>query len=145
MAGCEVNGPLLKQVAEVYAWLDGQIRRSGDLAGTCTACGECCDFDGFDHRLFVTPPELMYLVAHLGPRNIRPMSGGRCPYNKDGKCEIYEHRFAACRIFCCHGDPDSQSTLSEGCLEKLKAICTEFQIPYRYVHLATALNSCVRA
>jgi hypothetical protein len=84
----------------------------------------------------------MYLEAHLGPGNVRPMPDGRCPYNAGGKCEVYEHRFAACRIFCCHGDTDFQSSLSEECLEKLKAICTEFQIPYRYADLAVALNSC---
>jgi hypothetical protein len=142
VAGREVNSPLLERVAEVYAWLDEQIRRSGDLAGTCAACGDCCDFDGFDHRLFITPPELMYLAAHLGPENMEPMPGSRCPYNKDGKCTAYERRFAACRIFCCRADPDFQSTLSEECLEKFKAICIEFQIPYRYTDLATALNSC---
>ena len=68
------------------------------------------------------------------------MPGSRCPYNRDGKCEVYEHRFAACRIFCCRADPDFQSTLSETTLEKLKSICTEFQVPYRYTGVAEALN-----
>ena len=69
------------------------------------------------------------------------MAGGRCPYNKDGKCEVREHRFAACRIFCCRGNADFQSILSEKSLEKLKSICTEFRIPYRYTDVAEALNS----
>ena len=140
VAGFGVNGQLLKRVAEVYAWLDEQVRRCGDLAGACTACGDCCDFDEFGHRLFITPPELMYLAAHLCPRNVKPMLGSRCPYNRDGKCEVYEHRFAACRIFCCRADPDFQSTLSETSLEKLKSICTEFQVSYRYTAVAEALN-----
>ena len=145
VAGCEIDDPLLERVADVYAWLDEQIRHCGELAGACAACGDCCDFERFDHRLFITPPELMYLAAHLEPHEIKPMPGGRCPYNQDGKCTVYAHRFAACRIFCCRGDADLQSTLSEASLEKLKAICMEFRIPYGYTEVAEALNSLMKA
>jgi len=135
------NGQLLKKVAEVYDWLDLQIRESTRLAGVCDACGKCCDFESFDHRLFVTPPELMYLAANLGAENIRPMTTSRCPYNIGGKCTVYEYRFAGCRIFCCKADTDFQSRLSESALKKFKSICTEFRVPYRYNDLPTALNS----
>jgi len=135
------NGQLLKKVAEVYDWLDLQIRESTRLARVCDACGKCCDFESFDHRLFVTPPELMYLAAKLGAENIRPMTTSRCPYNIGGKCTVYEYRFAGCRIFCCKADTDFQSRLSESALKKFKSICTEFRIPYLYNDLPTALNS----
>jgi hypothetical protein len=149
VAGCGPNSRLIEEVAEIYNWLRSQIRRHGDLAGTCHACGRCCDFNGpasdseqsFDHHLFVTPPELMYLTKNLGAEKTRPMSTSRCPYNVSGKCTVYEYRFAGCRIFCCNGDADFQSRLSESALKKLKSICTEFQIPYRYTDLASALNS----
>ena len=131
---------LLERVAEVYRWLGEQIRLREDSAGQCRACGDCCDFEAFDHRLFITPPELEYLRANLGDDNLRPMPSGRCPYNVDGKCSVYEYRFAGCRIFCCGADKDFQSELSEKSLEKLKSICEEFQIPYSYTHLAAALN-----
>jgi hypothetical protein len=49
--------------------------------------------------------------------------------------------FAGCRIFCCRGDADFQHRLSEAVLKKLKAICTELEIPYRYLDLTTALNT----
>ncbi len=141
MEGCGIDAPVVKKVAAIYAWLAGQLRLHHELAGACESCGRCCDFDGFDHRLFVTPPELMYLTAHLGRENIKPMPTGRCPYNVDGKCGVYEHRFAGCRIFCCKGDSDFQSELSEAALKRLKLLCTEFGIPYRYTDLATALNA----
>ncbi len=141
VAGYEINDRLLKSVAEVYDWLDVQVRRRSDLAGQCKSCGNCCDFDGFDHRLFVTPPELRYFAANLGAEDIKPMPRGRCPYNIGGKCSVYEYRFAGCRIFCCDADADFQSGLSESVLERFKSICTEFQIPYRYTALAVALNS----
>lgn len=137
MAG---NGALLQRVAELYHWLDGQIRANSHLAGPCQVCGECCDFDSFDHRLFVTPPELMYLAASLATDTLKPMPTSRCPYNVDGKCSVYEYRFAGCRIFFCKGDGDFQSRLGESALKEFKSICTGLRIAYRYTDLATALN-----
>jgi hypothetical protein len=141
VAGSEENRRLLERVAEVYRWLDLQVCSGSDMAGACRSCGDCCDFEGFDHRLFITLPELMYLAANLGAENIKPMLSSECPYNIDGKCRVYEYRFSGCRIFCCNGDADFQSRLSEAALQKFKSICTEFQIPYRYADLAAALGS----
>lgn len=135
------NNQLLKRVAEIYEWLDQQVRNNDDMSGHCDGCGKCCDFDAFDHRLFVTPPELMYLTANLGGENVKPMPNGQCPYNIDGKCTVYEYRFIGCRIFSCKGNVDFQSGLSESALKKLKSLCTEFQIAYRYTDLATALGN----
>lgn len=141
VGGCKTNNQLLKRVAEIYDCLDLQIRKSGDSGRACEACGKCCDFAEFEHHLFVTTPELMYLAAKLGSENIKAMTSSRCPYNTDGKCTIYEYRFAACRIFSCRGDRDFQSKLSESVLKKFKSICTDFKIPYRYTDLAAALNN----
>lgn len=137
----KVNSQVLARVVRVYKWVDTQLHQAGDLAGACDICGKCCDFDSFDHRLFVTPPELMYLTANLDGERLKQMPTGRCPYNDGGKCRVYEHRFAGCRIFCCKGDKDFQSRLSESALKEFKSICTEFSVPYRYADLATALNS----
>ncbi len=142
VAASRTDGRLLERVAEIYRRLERKLRLSEESAGRCRACGDCCDFDAFDHRLFITPPELEYLRASLGDDNLMPMTSGRCPYNVDGKCGVYEYRFAGCRIFCCSGDKDFQSELSERVLEELKSICEEFQIPYSYTHLAAALNGC---
>lgn len=134
------NSRLLERVAEVYGWLERQIRRSEGLSGACGGCGDCCDFDAFDHRLYVTLPELTYFTAGLAGAKVKPMPAGRCPYNVAGKCSVYERRFAGCRIFCCKGDTAFQGELSESALDRLKAICAEFRIPYRYMDLATSLN-----
>ncbi len=143
VAGHKTDSQLLKKVADLYNRLDLQISNNSDLSGLCDACGKCCDFAQFDHRLFVTTPELMYLAANLVAENIQPMRTGQCPYQTNSKCTIYKYRFAGCRVFCCKADADFQSRLSESILKELKSICTEFQIPYRYNDLATALNSFV--
>jgi hypothetical protein len=68
------------------------------------------------------------------------MPDSRCPYHLICQCTVYKYRFAGCRIFSCKGYADFQSGLSESALKKFKSICTEFNIPYRYTDLATALN-----
>lgn len=132
---------IIAEVEALYDWIDSQLRQDPRGAGSCRACGACCDFAAYDHRLFVTPPELMYLAAKLDTPQLKGMSGGRCPYQRDLRCTVHEHRFAACRIFCCSGDSAVQSELSEAVVERLKIICDRLEIPYRYQDLATALES----
>ncbi len=141
VAGTGAKNQLLNKVAEIYEWLDEQIQLSDDLVVKCDGCGRCCDFEAFDHRLFVTPPELMYLAANLGGENVKSMPDSRCPYHLICECTVYEYRFAGCRIFSCKGDVDFQNRLSESALKKFKSICTEFNIPYHYTDLATALEN----
>ena len=144
VAGPGRNGQLCEKVAEIYGWLETQIT-AVKKENQCSACGKCCDFEGYDHRLFITGPELTYLVENVGQENIKPMSTGRCPYNIEGKCTVYEYRFASCRVFSCGGDEDFQSELSESTLQKLKSLCEEFKIPYSYRELAFVLNDSVKS
>jgi len=128
-----------EDVAALYDWIDAQLAQHADRAGHCEACGKCCDFDAYDHLLFVTPPELIYLLENLNADGLKQMESGRCPYQQGTKCSVHEQRFAGCRIFCCTGDADLQSELTEAALKRLKAICERYEIPYRYADLATAL------
>lgn len=132
---------LVEEVAALYDWIEEQLRQEPDRAGRCNACGACCDFLAYDHWLFVTPPELIYLAAKLNVDRLEPMPGGRCPYLRDGKCTIHKHRFVGCRTFSCTGDADFQNGLSEAALKRLKGLCDGFQIPYRYYVLPMALNT----
>lgn len=131
---------LIEEVAAFYDWIDSQLGQDPARAGGCNACGACCDFPAYDHRLFVTPLELIYLAARLDTNVLKPMTSGRCPYQQGKDCTIHEHRCAACRIFCCQGKPEFQSELSEAALRRLKEICEKYGVPYRYQDLATALG-----
>ena len=144
VAGSGREKRLCKKVAEIYDWLETQISKAGK-ENQCRICGKCCDFEGYDHRLFVTWPELKYLTENIGQENVRPMPEGKCPYNIEGKCTVYEYRFASCRIFSCDGDLDFQSELSELTLRKLKCLCEELEIPYLYRELTYALNDSVKS
>jgi len=116
-----------------------QLQQDRELAGVCTACGACCDFGGYDHLLFVTPPELIYLAAKLDTSNLKQMPGDRCPYQQERRCAIHRHRFTGCRIFCCDGDREFQAELTETALRRLKGIGQRYDVPYQYADLATAL------
>ena len=132
---------LVEEVTAVYEWIEAQQRREPRRASRCNACGACCDFPAYGHRLYVTSPEMIYLAAKLNVYRLLPMPAGRCPYQQDNRCTIHEHRFAGCRIFTCRGDSAFQSDLSETALKRLKALCEEHRIPYRYQDLPAALNS----
>jgi len=137
----EGHGRLVEDVASIYEWIAEQLRRQSGRVGRCNACGACCDFPSYGHRLFVTPPELIYLAARLDVSRFPPMPGGRCPYQQDNRCSIHEHRFAGCRIFHCRGDSSFQGELSEAALKRLKTLCEEFGIPYQYLDLPAAMNT----
>ncbi|HML73662.1 MAG TPA: hypothetical protein PKB02_04120 [Anaerohalosphaeraceae bacterium] len=109
----------------------------------CKACGQCCDFESFGHRLFLTPPERIYFQAGLTQNNIPllPMTTGVCPYRKDSQCSVYPWRFAGCRIFNCTGDADLQGQLSEEAVAFCKNLCIQHGLEYQYLDLKTARNS----
>ena len=129
---------VVESVAQIYSQLDEQIKEHVKPVDKCEKCGRCCDFDGFGHRLFVTTPELIYLTAKC--EVIKPMRMGRCPWQEDNKCTIYNFRFASCRIFFCKGDREFQSRLTEKTLEKLKLICVKFDVDYSYIDLPSAVK-----
>ncbi|MBE0537010.1 MAG: hypothetical protein IH624_15205 [Phycisphaerae bacterium] len=124
-------------VADVYTWIDAQIAAS---KATCRACGRCCDFERYDHRLFVTSVELMHFCETVPEPQLRRMPAGVCPYQVDGTCSVYTSRFAGCRIFSCSGQAETQSRLSEEASARFKQICERFNVPYAYLDLKTALN-----
>ena len=128
---------LLADVEAIYRRLDAELTQH-QAAGECRACGVCCDFEAFGHRLYLTTPELLYFAHYVG-QPFRPMANGVCPYRIDRRCGVYGQRFAACRIFQCQGGATIQSDLTEQTLAQLKELCTRYAVPYRYVDLKTAL------
>ena len=129
---------LLAAMEAIYAALDAKLAAATD-GDRCGTCGQCCDFDAFGHRLYITTPELVYFACRLDAA-LKPMTGGVCPYRTGGRCSVYPYRFAGCRIFQCKGDANIQSDLTEATLAQLKKMCTDHHLPYRYMDLKTALT-----
>jgi Fe-S-cluster containining protein len=136
----ETNLRVVEAVHEIYQNLNKQLELSGQ---SCKACGRCCDFDSFGHRLYITTPELLYFKLKLTENKIPllPMTDGVCPYRKDKKCFVYQWRFSGCRIFNCTGNADWQSQLSEETIALFKTLCILYRLEYRYMDLKSALES----
>jgi Fe-S-cluster containining protein len=145
---------ICSEVKKIYDWLDENIKK---FDPECSACGKCCDFASFGHKLFITSPELLYFFQNVKPLIISQQSrdhkgavkdevlsnpsSSSCPYLKDGKCTARDFRFAGCRIFFCKADSEKINELSEQAIKKFKALCDEYNFPYRYMELASALNN----
>ena len=130
---------IVARVAELYAWIDQAVKELDHIAEPCRACGQCCDFVAYDHRLFVTTPELIFFQARLTDP-VKSMTTGRCPYQEQARCSVYDMRFLGCRIFGCARPDAWQNEVMETALQRFKALCDEFDIPYQYMDLATALD-----
>ena len=128
----QIDNQIIEKVRGVYDWLAEQIKGRGESAGQCRQCGKCCAFDDYDHRLFVTTPEIVYFKTKVGTDVLKEMTAGVCPYNDEAKCSVYEYRFAGCRVFCCSGDKDFQSELIEKAIKKFKEMCDKYGVEYRY-------------
>jgi hypothetical protein len=130
---------IIKKIQQLYDWLDSQIANNIST-DTCTACGDCCKYEQFAHRIYITTPEIIFLKHKLNTDKLKPATDGTCPYQIDNKCSIRDYRFAPCRIFFCDTDENFQSQLSEQYLKKIKDICTEFNIEYKYQNLPETLT-----
>lgn len=127
---------LLADIEAIYRRLQEQLNESH----LCAACGQCCDFEAFGHRLYLTTPELLFFAHHVG-HPLKQMTDGVCPYRVAGQCSVYPYRFMGCRIFQCKGDADRQSELTEATLAEFKRLCEQYQIEYRYLDLKNALET----
>ena len=130
------DAQIIKRVDSVYQWLQSQL---SDLSQTCAACGDCCDFEAFGHRLYVTTPELLFFQYHLD-KPVKAMTTGVCPYRVEGKCTVYPYRFAGCRIFTCKGDAEKENQICEEIIRKFKSLCNEYRIDYQYLSLQAGLE-----
>lgn len=132
----DVLDEILARVQQVYDWLGEEVPT---LNPVCRACGTCCNFENYGHRLYITTPEMLYFLYHL-PLDFRIMMDGVCPYCENGRCSVYAYRFAACRIFTCTSDPRRQHQLSEEAVRRFKELCVRYDLPYRYIDLKYALS-----
>jgi Fe-S-cluster containining protein len=109
----------------------------------CLASGQCCNFDRYDHRLFVTGLDVAWCVRSLRARQGPPATAesvalakarGDCPFLLDGRlCGAHLERPLGCRIFFCDRTArDWQEDLYARTHKALAEVHERFAIPYRY-------------
>ena len=120
-------------LAELRRILDAAAAAAAEQAFACRACGRCCRFEEFGHKLYVTPGELALLQSV-------PITGepavGRCPHQVDGKCMARNERALGCRLFFC--DPAAEQWFQgtyELFHERIKRLHRDRALPYAYVEM----------
>ena len=131
------NKECLAAVAQLYKTIDNHLAA---VNPTCDNCGACCDFAAYNHRLYVTTLEMLYLwhgadKASDSRRKIKKIEG-KCPYQRKEGCTTRDYRPAGCRIFFCRDlDRHLQNELTENVLKRLKTMHQQFAAVYYYANL----------
>ena len=82
----------------IYADLDRELPR---YKFVCQASGDCCDFEAFGHRLYVTTIEAEYFFRN-SPQKRFNEDAKQCPaWGADRMCKARAGRMLGCRTFYC--------------------------------------------
>jgi Fe-S-cluster containining protein len=137
VAKAEQSADVALQMKQLYESADLFIT---DQKPTCWNHGDCCQFEKYGHRLYVTSIELAYFRQGHRDNWLTPNGSGSCPHQIGGRCMAREHRPLGCRIFFC--DPNAQAwqgPLYERSIVELKRMGSALGIEYRYVEWLSAL------
>ena len=101
--------------------------------------GCCCKFDLAGHRLYLSTPELAYLIEQPPP-SMQSARRLRCPYQIGPRCMARQRRSLGCRVFFC----DEKLTLAtqrlyEEAHEDIRNLAKALELPYRYAELTGVL------
>jgi Fe-S-cluster containining protein len=114
----------------LYEELDEELPR---WEFTCSASGNCCDFDAWDHRLYASTVEAEYFFrrAPSGRANDDPR---QCPaWGTDRLCKARAGRMLGCRTYYCPPYPRGvPEDLHDRYDARIKALHEAHAIPYAY-------------
>lgn len=133
-----ISDALRHEVLSVYEEVDRAVAAAGPV---CVASGRCCRFKEYGHTLFVSNLEADVLLAAAPPYE-QPVSPDFCPFQKDRLCTARDPRPLGCRIFHC--DPAFEqrgNRITEEALHRLKTLCQEHGVEWRYAPLHHFLNA----
>lgn len=156
-------------IASLHAELDAAVARRG---ATCWQSGDCCRFDEYGHRLYVTGLEAAWFlrrhahaptgnrdaaserpsadsllrlpVAHGSTAAAPPTEQPACPYQIDNRCTVHAIRPMGCRVFFCEpGTEQWQRETYERFHTQMRNVHETHGIAYRYMEWRAALEQGV--
>src|SRR5262245_2661736 len=91
--------PAGSELRALYEQLDAEVAQLGPV---CQLSGRCCRFKEYGHILFVSTPEVQFLLANA-PEPHRPLDRGEtCPWQDSlGRCTARGCRPVGCRVYYC--------------------------------------------
>lgn len=130
------------ELRAVHAACASEVRAKRPL---CIASGDCCRFEAYGHRLYVTGLETAWTLRELGATpSLQEVAGaaarGDCPFLAGSQCGAHAARPLGCRTYYC--DPLAQvwqQDLSERLLARVRRLHDDCDIPYRYGDWRTML------
>lgn len=132
-----------QSIRDLYDQLDQEVSQRNP---TCWISGRCCNFDQFEHRLYVTGLEIAWVLnqSPLPPEHQIDLQAP-CPYQVTKLCSIHGSRPMGCRVFFCQkGTENWQQKLYEQTMNKIRDLHVKHAITYRYLEwrrgLAEALE-----
>jgi hypothetical protein len=135
----ELRPPYFDELREIYATLDSEVAR---LAPVCQISGRCCRFREYGHTLFLSEPELEYLLLEA-TAPVRDLDDGEtCPWQDTrGRCTARGARPLGCRVYYC--DPSYQDAapwLSEHFIARLRDLTRRHGLSWNYAPLHRHLH-----
>jgi Fe-S-cluster containining protein len=124
---------------DLYSQLDAAVAR---LAPVCLVSGRCCRFREYGHTLFLSAPELEYLLSEA-PEPARPLDQGEsCPWqDAQGRCTAREARPLGCRVYFCDlAYQEAAPDLSEHFIGRLKRLAEHHRMTWSYAPLHQHLH-----
>jgi hypothetical protein len=123
----------------LYAELDAEVAGLGPV---CQISGRCCRFRDYGHTLFVSTPEIQFLLSEA-PEPVRPLDqGDTCPWqDRLGRCAAREARPLGCRVYHC--DPVYQPKapdVSERFISRLQQLAERHGLAWNYAPLHRHLH-----
>ena len=132
-----------RELRAIYDAISQEIERRSP---TCWLSGNCCNFDSYGHRLYVTGLEVAWMMQRLdAPGKARlqdaqlPRADG-CPFQVEKLCSVRELRPLGCRLFYC--DPSAEPWMNdvyEQFLSQLRGLHERHDVPYAYMEWRQAL------
>ncbi len=143
-----------QELRAFYADLDRAVA-GGDAV--CQASGQCCKFEQFGHRLYVTALEVAWFLKQVaaappGPPDAPEGGGyrlpqfaetcGACPYQISGRCSTHLIRPLGCRVFFCQAGTEAwQHQLYEQFTAQLRELHERHAIEYCYLDWIAGLSA----
>jgi hypothetical protein len=136
--GPDAAAGLHAELRTLYAELDAEVARLGPV---CQLSGRCCRFREYGHTLFVSQPEIQFLLAEAPAPQRALDHGATCPWQDlHGHCTARQGRPMGCRVYFCDPTYHAAPELSERYLTRLKQLAQRHGLPWNYAPLHRHLH-----
>ncbi|MDR4505906.1 MAG: hypothetical protein MRK01_14125 [Candidatus Scalindua sp.] len=133
------NGPRNSgEIVTIYKLLENELQAHNP---GCDTCGECCNFDTFDHELYASTIEVNFISENVEIPRCDPKER-ICPFLINRKCTIRDYRTLGCRVFFCNtGYKDTSYEIYNKYYEMIKEVAIKNKAEWQYAPLTALLAS----